>query len=425
MAILLSRRLQLVIDDSWDQATSIFIQETQNGAVRTALLNINGEMVLATVGDEGLQFPHISDPKQLSDRTDNEVSTYRDDKGMEWFYIVTPVNRDYYILTAVPRPLLPLRSILTNEFIGPLIQVGILAIVFAFFISWIMASWIARPLQHVVISAEALAEGEYQTIPLEGPMEVQQLAKTFNEMSHRVQASVQSQRDFVVNVSHELKTPLTSIHGFAQAIVDGTVKKKDELNKAGNVILSESSRLHRLVNDLLILARLESGTADFQKADIALNELLNNMIDKFELQAKKAGVELKTDFNGEVIVYADGDRLAQVFTNLIGNAIKFTRRGGKITLSTILEEGNVIISVKDTGIGILKKDQNRIFERFYQVDESRKGGVGRGVGLGLSIAKQIVTSQGGDIWVESSPNKGSNFMIKMPFQRPKLINGKK
>jgi signal transduction histidine kinase len=300
-----------------------------------------------------------------------------------------------------------------------------LAIVFAFFISWIMASWIARPLQHVVTSAEALAEGEYQTIPLEGPMEVQQLADTFNEMSHRVKASVQSQRDFVVNVSHELKTPLTSIQGFAQAIVDGTVEKKDELNKAGNVILREASRLHRLVNDLLMLARLETGTADLQKADIALNELLNNMIDKFELQAKKAGVELKTDFNGEVIVYTDGDRLAQVFTNLIDNAIKFTSRGGKITLSTILEDGDVIVSVKDTGIGIPEKDQERIFDRFYQVDKSRKGGVGRGVGLGLSIAKQIIMSQGGDIWMESLPDKGSNFMVKMPFQRKKLINGKK
>ena len=241
MAGLLSRRMQIVIDNNWDQITLVFRQETQNGAIRTALINSSGEVALSTAGDEGLQFPYISDPKQLSDRTENEIVTYRDDKGMEWFYIVTPVNEDYYILTAVPRPLLPLRSILENELIGPLIQVGMLAIVFAFFISWIMTSWIARPLQRVATSAEALAEGDYQTIPLEGPVEVQRLAKKFNEMSRRVQASVQSQRDFVANVSHELKTPLTSIQGFAQAILDGTVEKKDELNKAGNVILHETS----------------------------------------------------------------------------------------------------------------------------------------------------------------------------------------
>lgn len=141
------------------------------------------------------------------------------------------------------------------------------------------------------------------------------------------------------------------------------------------------------------------------------------MIEKYALMAKKEKIHLSLDLEEDVIISADGDRLAQVFSNLIDNSLKFTPPGGDVKISTQVEHPIVKILVSDTGKGISKQDQTRIFERFYQVDKSRKGGEGRGVGLGLSIAKQIVMAHAGDISVESDLGKGTIFMVKMPFRQ--------
>jgi signal transduction histidine kinase len=237
-------------------------------------------------------------------------------------------------------------------------------------------------------------------------------------MSQRVQASQQSQREFVANVSHELKTPLTSIQGFAQAVLDGAAQTPEALQQAAGVIYNEASRMNRLVMDLLSLARLEAGTADLQSAPVNMDLLLRGVVEKFTPQAQAAQVDLREDIHDVPGLIGDGDRLAQVFTNLVDNAIKFTPPGGQVTVTAQPEDGWVTVRVVDSGPGIAPEDQARIFERFYQVDKSRRGGTGRGVGLGLAIAQQIVLAHHGKIWVESQSGQGSCFMVKLPLAKP-------
>jgi signal transduction histidine kinase len=270
-------------------------------------------------------------------------------------------------------------------------------------------------------ATHSLSKGVYQPMPVKGPGEVRQLARAFNEMVERVQDSQKSQRDFLANVTHELRTPLTSIQGFAQAIIDGTVTAPEALHQAAIVIYNDAGRMHRLVMDLLSLARLEAGTVELQHASVDLGQLLSNIVDKFSIQAQNANVALRFDLAQPAICIGDGDRLAQVFINLVDNALKFTPAGGRVTLSTETKDGFVRVKVADTGNGIAAEDQKYIFERFYQVDKSRHGGGGRGIGLGLAIARQIVLAHGGQIQVESNPGNGSIFTVNLPLSRSNKI----
>jgi two-component system, OmpR family, sensor kinase len=237
----------------------------------------------------------------------------------------------------------------------------------------------------------------------------------------RVQTSQQSQRDFIANVSHELKTPITSIQGFAQAILDGTVQTPELLKQSANVIYNEAGRMHRLVMDLLALSRLEAGTADLQYGTVDIGLVLENVVSKFQLQAKQLEINLMSDLKPIPPFWGDGDRLAQVFTNLMDNALKFTPQGGQVHVNSGIEARNIVVKVADTGCGIPPKDLSRIFERFYQVDKSRKGGSGRGIGLGLAIVKQIVLAHKGKIKIESEQGNGTTFSVILPIIQSKDI----
>jgi two-component system, OmpR family, sensor kinase len=292
------------------------------------------------------------------------------------------------------------------------------ALLLAVMLSLFIGQWIAHPLKRMATSARKMEFGNYQPLPLEGPREVQQLGEALNEMAHKVTLSQQSQREFVANVSHELKTPLTSIQGFSQAILDGAVNSPEALRQAAGVIYNESGRMYRLVQDLLSLARLEAGTADLQRNPLDLATLLRSVADKFALQAQHTGVNLCADLAGTLPIVGDSDRLTQVFTNLVDNALKFTPPGGDVTICAGLSNGFALATVSDTGPGIPVEEQPRIFERFFQVDKSRRGGSGRGVGLGLPIAAQIVAAHGGRIWVESLPGHGAKFSVSLPLASP-------
>jgi signal transduction histidine kinase len=310
-----------------------------------------------------------------------------------------------------------LLNIVGDELLRPFIQSGIIALILALVLAFLMSRWIARPLQTMSEAARTITDGQDKVIPLAGPKEVQELAGAFNEMTGQVQASQQSQRDFVANVSHELKTPLTSIQGFAQAMLDGTVETDEALTQSAEVIFTESSRMHRLVNDLLDLARLEGGTMEFQRAPVDLNLILTNLVDRFSPQASRANVTIETRFNQLPLLIGDGDRLDQVFTNLVDNAIKFTPGGGRIKLQSDQIGENVRITVSDSGPGIPSDELHRVFERFYQLDKSRAGVRGRGVGLGLPIAHEIVQAHGGRLTAHSQLDQGSVFFVELPLSR--------
>jgi two-component system, OmpR family, phosphate regulon sensor histidine kinase PhoR len=220
-------------------------------------------------------------------------------------------------------------------------------------------------------------------------------------------------RDFISNVSHELRTPLASLKALAETLQEGALDDPPAARRFIIRMETEIDNLTQLVNELLELSRIESGKVplSFQRAHPC--GLLKPAYERMALQAERAELELVLDCPPELpIVFADPDRISQVLINLVHNAIKFTPPEGKITLSAYRDEEYIVLYVRDTGVGIPKKDLTRIFERFYKADQARAGG---GTGLGLSIARHMIESHGGYIWVESEEDTGSTFYFTLPI----------
>ena len=224
--------------------------------------------------------------------------------------------------------------------------------------------------------------------------------------------------DFLSNVSHEFKTPLTSIQGYSQLIGDETLGSVNEQQKkAVDTVIRNSERLRRLVDSLLYLSRAQSGKLNYSFDNIDIEDVIDNSIQDLVLQAESKGIELAKDIQGELpMVYADRDKMMDVFVNLIDNAVKFTPQGGKITISAHASEDSIYMEVEDTGIGIPEDKIPKLFKRFYQVDSSVKRRYG-GTGLGLYICKKIVEDHKGDIHVTSVEGKGTTMHIHLPLQR--------
>jgi two-component system OmpR family sensor kinase len=390
----------------------------QNAAEQTGyryLLVSSGRNVLADSGSgDNLFLARLRSKTFLT--SDVYIAGFlRDSQLRMWLYTGYKLGDGNWLVAAEPRPKLILFNVLRDEVLGPVVLTGIGSLLVAVILAFVMAHQVSAPLRRLAQASKMLGAGKYPLLEEKGPQEVRQLAQAFNQMTHQVRESQQAQRDFLANVSHELKTPLTSIQGFAQAIQDGTVHDPQELERAAGVILNEANQMHRLVLDLLALTRLESGTADLVSEPVDLTLLLRAALDKFSLQAEKVGVSLKGQIEPLPEINGDGDRLSQVFGNLIDNALKYTQPGGQVTLLARRDGGSVVVQVKDTGIGISPEDQKRIFERFFQVDKSRKGGAGRGVGLGLAITRQITLAHHGELWLESSPGQGSTFFVRFPI----------
>lgn len=220
--------------------------------------------------------------------------------------------------------------------------------------------------------------------------------------------------DFVANVSHELKTPLTSIKGFVETLRDGALDDKDNARHFLEIIQDHTDRLNSLINDLLDLSYLESGKAALVKEEIALRALIDRVVSGFQAQAKVKGVLIQNDVLAAVRVSADKAKLEQVVTNLIDNAVKFNKEQGSIRIFCAQEAAGLKITVQDTGLGIPVKDLPRIFERFYRVDKARSRELG-GTGLGLSIVKHIVELHAGTVGLDSTEGHGSSFWFTLPL----------
>lgn len=216
-------------------------------------------------------------------------------------------------------------------------------------------------------------------------------------------------REFVANVSHELKTPITSIKGFAETLIEGAKNDEQSLEVFLNIILKESNRIESLVMDLLDLSHIEQQT-EIETTYVNLSDLAHNTIHNLQTQAKYKNIAIKSEIENDVIIEAHEGKLSQVITNLLSNAINYSYENNKVIVRVYREDIKVNLEIQDYGIGIDKKDQKHIFERFYRVDKARSRDSG-GTGLGLSITKHIVEALHGTIMVESELNKGSLFRV--------------
>ena len=243
---------------------------------------------------------------------------FKDTSGAEWLVLSISTSGTVNILSDLMRPLL---------------LAGLVALILSVILAIFLARSVYEPVGRVTHAASEMATGKYaQEVPVDGPMEVRDLATSFNAMAKQVKGSQQTLRDFVADVSHELRTPLTSIKGFAQAIHDGTAQSKETVDRAAGIIEEESQRMIRLVNNLLELSRLESGQVDIKKEQVDLKEVIEQSCEIFSMRADEKGIFLTKDVETLPPVMGDIDRLEQVFANLLDNAIKHSLQGGTVTI---------------------------------------------------------------------------------------------
>lgn len=272
----------------------------------------------------------------------------------------------------------------------------------------ILCQYITRPLRAMASAADRFARGDFeQRVKVESRDEVGRLAESFNSMAEDLNQLEQTRREFVANVSHELRSPLTSIQGFLNGMLDGTVPEPEREHYMG-IVLDETKRLSKLISTLLDLSHIESGQTPLQKTRFDINEMICRVLVRQEAHIGEREIDVQLAFETEAcLVSADADRIEQVLVNLIDNAIKYANGHGCITVSTRKERGKVRITVADDGPGIAKEDLPRVFDRFYMAEKAHTSG--KGTGLGLSIVKKILEQHGEKITVKSELGKGARF----------------
>lgn len=370
--------------------------------------------------DETLPTPPPMGPPQFRQLREYEHTTQ---DGEKLLYVVVPLPAP----NRLPRPNLAGASHLvvaipkdsTSAIVGDLRPRLLIAALVgggaAVVVALLLAGSLLGPLQQLTRSVRAIARGDYRTrVAASGPREVRELATDVNLMAGAVEQSQQALRDFLANVTHELKTPLTSIRGFSQAMLDGTLNDAGGRERAARVIEAESRRLLHLVEELLDLSRMQGRQSAIEQAPVSVRELLDHVADVFAIRSQETGVELCVE-RADLTVLGDYDRLEQVLGNLLDNAFRHTPSGGRIDVEARPRNGAVEFTVSDTGEGIPLDEIDHVFDRFYR---SSRTTAGAGLGLGLAICREIVRAHGGDIRVESPAEGGTRFLFTVPAAPP-------
>ena len=286
---------------------------------------------------------------------------------------------------------------------------------------YLLVGWALRPVDRISQSAElmSLQDVDARLPVLPSGDALARLSISLNHMLGRLRDSVQTSRRFLADASHELRTPLTVIKGELQEMVRTETMSQALHDRIGSV-LEEVARLEHLVSGLLVLSRLDVGEAQREWVDVDLAELSASTAEQMRLMAEDRGIHLESAALLPVVVHGDRARLKQVIVNLLDNAIRFTPRGGKVTLGTVVNDKFQALEIRDTGVGIPAAAVPRIFDRFYRVDEARSREDG-GAGLGLSIVRSICTAHRAEIEVDSEIGRGSCFRLKFPLRASRAM----
>ena len=403
--------LQVLLFSTADQAERILVVDT--GAE---------EIVFDTAGNDdwiGDRLTGVQQPQSMALTNAARGSifgTFIHSDGSRWLVFAEPniaLGRAL-IFYAQPEP--TAGEFFREFFLQPLIVAGVLALLLAVLLAAVISRSVSGPLRTMASAAEAIARGDYdQRVPQKGPEEVRRVAESFNSMAAQVKSSQQAQRDFVANVSHDLRTPLTAISGWSQALLDGAAELPEDRQRAAETIHDEAGRMARLVNELLELARLESGQLQMTKQRVDLGAVLADVHRGQLPRARARQIDLTLDAPAGLTVMGDPDRIVQIFTNLADNALAYTLPGGSVGLLARVDGDWVEGSVSDTGPGIPEEEMSRVFERFYRLEKSRaRGETGRGSGLGLAIVRELVAAHNGRINVSSEVGRGSTFKVRLP-----------
>lgn len=340
--------------------------------------------------------------------------------GARLFNQTFPPPHEIILIQMVPSPSLvgSLSSVMGDLMPWPALLFPSILLVTILLLSWGFSRSLSRGLVPLVDGTRKIAAGQLDfriRLQRQIPTELRHLAENFNSMAADVQRSRRAQREFVANVGHDLRTPLTSIRGFAQALLDGTVGDESGRSRAARIIYDETERLSGLVEELLELARLDGGQLELSRTPLRLVDLLQRSAEVVAPRYRAAGIELKLQSGpADAWIFADSERMRRVLINLLDNSCTYSEAGARVTLGYQASSDDLEweIFVVDTGTGIPEEDLPFLFDRFYQVDKSRKQG--QGSGLGLAIVRDLVEAHGGHAGVASVEGLGTRFWIRMP-----------
>lgn len=380
------------------------------------------------VNDQGksVTFPRESEQLSLIKKQDTRrlldghaQSFFRRDAHGHPFYIVgRPVQKGasthsaLYVVASMKKmeaSLQQLRSLLLLSGTGAfLLALGLILI---------MSKVLSQPLLHMQQMTDKMAKGDWDTrLQMKSRDEIGMLARSINHLAASLQQYRDSRRAFFSNISHELRTPVTYLHGYAKVLNDGLVDSDEERKQYLSIIDQESVRLEHLIHDLFELAKMEEGRTTLSLEPVDLKEIAKTAVQKVRLKADQKRLSLQLKLHDRVPpVYGDRKRMEQVLLNLLENAIQYTE-SGRVSVQLTDEQEATVLSVSDTGIGIAERDLPYIFDRFYRVEKSRARAYG-GTGLGLSIVKNYVEMQGGTVDVNSQKGTGTTFVLRFPHKK--------
>lgn len=415
----LNDELSIIVQTNFEESQQIG-EELFDKDTRLTMISSDGE-VLYDNFDDSINENHLQREEIKEASKNGTGSSVRYSETMEQNYLYVAeydAQEQTYVRLAMPFSGVSQSALM-------LLPSFFIAFVIAFFFVWLMskrmADSILKPLQEISAVIRKADFGkekiEFQNYSYSELLEITDALQTMNNQIAKnlenLEREKQIRQEFFTNASHELKTPLTSIRGYSELLRQHAITDPDQIDHCLDCVLKESDHMTKLINDILTISKLEAKDYVVQKSHIKLKDLLENVLNSLSVQAKAMNLDIDASCEN-VTVYANLDHIQGILYNLISNAIKYNKPNGKIIIIIKERLDNILIKVMDTGIGISKEDQEKVFQRFYRVDKQRSKIVA-GTGIGLAIVKHIVQFYNGSISLKSKENEGTSIEISLPI----------
>ena len=354
------------------------------------------------------------------------IAGYASDAGADYMDVAIPVEGEggSYIVYVIDNK--ETVQSLNGDLSRIILEAMAVGLIISVLMSLLLAKTLVTPIQELTHAAERVASGDFDhKLENSAQDEIGVLSQTFNDMAGTLEdtlddlkKSEQMRKEFVANVSHELRTPITSVKSYSETLLEDPEMDPDMQQKFLNVIVNESDRMSKIVQDLLTLSRFDAGSIEFEFTTFSFEKSVKDVYSAMRIEAQKRHHEFTLEFMTPMPnIVGDRGRIEQVLINMVSNAIKYTKDGGRIRMTAGEKDGQVWCTVRDNGIGIPKQDVDRVFDRFYRVDKARSRESG-GTGLGLSIANEIVMRHNGVLNLESKMGKGTVITVNLPVEGP-------